>query len=464
MAVIIPFRGVLYNTAKVGKISSVIAPPYDVISSKYQDELYARHPNNFVRIELNKTAPEDKEGSDRHSRSAELLNKWIAEGVLKRDDKPAIYYYTQTYKLKDVTTQVRKGFIALAKLEDLGKGIHPHEKTLSGPKADRLKLMQATDSNMSCIFSLYSEPKLTINSLIETSLKGAAPSIDVRDDEGVENRFWRVVDADVISKVAMAMDNKALFIADGHHRYETALNYRNMMRESSIKGGITPKHTGAEPYNFVMMYFSNMDDQGMTIWPTHRVVHGLQGFTAAGFLGKCREHFNVREFKFSDSGEYGSVRNEFLSNLEASGKGKISIGLSIRGAGSYYVLILKAKDTMQKVFGNTIPDVFKNLDVTVLHSLILGRALGISQEAQEKQQNLLYVTRCDDALDAVNKDNNQLVFLLNPTRVEQVKAAAEAGFVMPQKSTYFYPKLLSGLVINLLDGKQPKQVMDTSKV
>ncbi len=449
MAVIIPFRGVLYNKSKFGNINGVMAPPYDVISPKYQDELYARHPNNFVRIELNKTTPEDKEGSDRYSRSAELLNKWLAEGVLKRDDKPAIYYYTQTYKLKDVTTQVRKGFIALAMLEDFGKGIHPHEKTLSGPKADRLKLMQATDSNMSCIFSLYSEPTLATNALIEASVRGVAPYIEARDDDGIENRLWKVTDADVISKVALAMANKALFIADGHHRYETALNYRNMMREIAIN------HTGGEPFNFVMMYFSNMDDQGMTIWPTHRVVHGLQGFNASGFLGKCREHFNVREFKFADSGEYGSMRNEFLGNLEASGRDRISIGLSIRGAGSYYVLILKAKDTMHKVFGDTIPDVFKNLDVTVLHSLILGRVLGISQEAQEKQSNLIYVKSHDEALDVVNRDKNQLAFLLNPTRIEQVKSVAEAGFVMPQKSTYFYPKLLSGLVINLLDGKTP---------
>jgi len=458
MAVIIPFRGVLYNKLKVGSINNVTAPPYDVISPKYQDELYARHPNNFVKIELNKTTLEDKEGSDRYSRSAELLNKWLEEGVLKRDDKPAIYYYTQTYKLKDVTTQVRKGFIALAKLEDFGKGIHPHEKTLSGPKADRLKLMQTSGSNLSCIFSLYSEPTFAINALIEASVRGTAPHIEARDDDGVENRLWRVTDADVISKIAMAIDNKALFIADGHHRYETALNYRNMMRESS------PNHTGVEPYNFVMMYFSNMDDQGMTIWPTHRVVHGLQGFNPSGFLEKCKEHFNVREFKFSDSGEYGSVRSEFLSNLEASGRGKISIGLSIRGAGSYYVLILKGKETMQKVFGNTIPDVFKNLDVTVLHSLLLDRVLGIGQEAQEKQQNLTYVKSYDEALDAVNRDNNQLVFLLNPTRIEQVKAAAEAGFVMPQKSTYFYPKLLSGLVINLLDSKPANGVIPLAKV
>jgi len=236
------------------------------------------------------------------------------------------------------------------------------------------------------------------------------------------------------------MDDKALFIADGHHRYETALNYRNMQREKK------PDYTGSEPFNYVMMYFSNMDDEGMTIWPTHRVVHSLKGFDADGFVAKCAEHFDISEFPYKSTDE-PKVREQFLKELEASGAKDVALGLHIRARDKYYLLSIKSHD-MDKVFGGSIPDVFKSLDVTVLHSLVFARILGMTQEAQEKQENLIYVKSFDEAIAACSNDNNQLVFLLNSTKIEQVKAVALAGFVMPQKSTYFYPKLLSGLTIN----------------
>ncbi|HXI09491.1 MAG TPA: DUF1015 domain-containing protein [Thermodesulfobacteriota bacterium] len=447
MAEIIPFRGVLYNAAKVGDMNKVMAPPYDVISPKKQDELYARHPNNIVRLDLNKTTPADTDADNRYTRAAATLQKWLSEGILLRDERPALYYYTQTYTLKDGTKQTRKGFISLARLVDFGKGVHPHERTLSGPKADRLKLMQASSANFSCIFSLYSEPGLGINALFDRASKALSPAIAVQDDDGIENTVWRIDDPAIISSVTEAMKDKTLFIADGHHRYETALNYRNMMRE---KAG---SFTGDEPYNYVMMYLSNMDDTGMTIWPTHRVVHSLKGFDAGSFLAECSKYFAVTEFAYDPSSE-AAVRKEFLKKLESSEK--TSFGLHIRRKDAYYVLTIKSADTMDSVFGSTIPDVFKDLDVTVLHSLVFARILGMTQEAQEAQQNLIYIKSSEEALNAMNDDANQLVFLLNPTKIEQVKAVAEAGSVMPQKSTYFYPKLLTGLTINLLADKTPE--------
>lgn len=447
MAEIIPFRGVLYNAAKVGEMSKVMAPPYDVISPGKQDELYARHPNNIVRLDLNKTTPADTDADNRYTRAAATLQKWLSESILLRDERPAFYYYTQTYTLKDGTKQTRKGFISLAKLVDFGKGVHPHERTLSGPKADRLKLMQASSANFSCIFSLYSEPGLGINALFDSAAKTISPAIAVKDDDGIENTVWRIDDPAIISSVTDAMKDKTLFIADGHHRYETALNYRNMMRE---KAG---NSTGAEPYNYVMMYLSNMDDTGMTIWPTHRVVHSLKDFDAASFLAECSKYFAVTEFAYDSSNE-AAVRKEFLKKLESSEK--TSFGLHIRRKDAYYVLTIKSADTMDSVFGATIPDVFKDLDVTVLHSLVFAKILGMTQEAQEAQQNLIYIKSSEEALNAMQDDANQLVFLLNPTKIEQVKAVAEAGSVMPQKSTYFYPKLLTGLTINLLTDKTPE--------
>jgi uncharacterized protein (DUF1015 family) len=445
MAEIVPFRGVLYNPAKVGDLNKVMAPPYDVISPKKQDELYERHPNNIIRIILGKTSPKDTPGDDRYSRSAADLEKWMGEGVLAHDESPALYYYTQIY-IQDGSRHTRKGFIGLSRLVDFGKGIHPHEKTLSGPKADRLKLMQACDANMSCIFTLYSDPVLKVNKLLEAATAGKAPDIDVTDDDGIVNRIWKVEDQQTLNGVIEAMKDKSLFIADGHHRYETALNYRNMMRE---KAG---SFTGNEPFNFIMMYFSNMDDEGMTIWPTHRVVHSLKGFDADAFLAKCKEYFDLREFAYTTASE-STVRASFLKELEKSGAKTVSLGLHIRARDIYYLLSFKSNDVMDKVFGDSIPEVFKGLDVTVLHSLVFARILGMTQEAQEKQENLIYVKSYDEAISACSNDQNQLVFLLNATKIEQVKSVALAGFVMPQKSTYFYPKLLSGLTLNLFDSK-----------
>ncbi|MCL4872703.1 DUF1015 family protein [bacterium] len=441
MAEIIPFRGVLYNPAKVGDLNKVMAPPYDVIPPAKQDELYDRHPNNVIRLIFGKVRPEDREGSDRYSRAASDFQRWLSEGVLVQDERPCMYYYTQTYSEKDGSRKTRKGFIALSKLMDFGKGIHPHERTLSGPKADRLKLMQASDANFCSIFSLYSDPALKANKLLDAAASGRKPDIDVTDDDGTVNRVWRVDDQKVLDVITESMKDKALFIADGHHRYETALNYRNMMRE---KAG---NQTGNEPYDYVMMYFSNMDDEGMTIWPTHRVVHSLVDFNPDGFLSKCAGYFDLREFSYGKPDE-AAVREAFLKELKKAGESAVALGLHIRARDIYYLLTIKSQDTMDKVFGGAIPEVFKRLDVTVLHSLIFAKILGMTQEAQERQENLVYVKSFEEVIAACSNDKNQLVFLLNNTKIEQVKAVAEAGFVMPQKSTYFYPKLLSGLTIN----------------
>lgn len=447
MADIMPFRAVIYNHEKVGDMNKVMAPPYDVISAKLQDELYSRHANNFVKIDLNKTTPKDSVKDDRYSRAAALLSDWLAAGVLTRDDRPAIYYYTQTYREKDGTNQTRKGFIALTRLEEFGKGsIHPHEKTLSGPKADRLRLMQTTGANLSCIFSLYSEPELGINKLLEGATAEVPPVIDVKDDDAIVNRVWRVDDPTVIAQTARAMKGRALFIADGHHRYETALNYQKEMLAK------TKTPTGREAFNYIMMYCSNMDDEGMTIWPTHRVIHNLEILDANAFLARCKEHFKIDELPYN-AGNEAAKRIELKSKVEDAGRSNIAFGLHIKDINVYYVLTLKDKDTMAKVFGTKIADVFKGLDVTVLHTLILSNILGITAEAQEKQTNLVYVKKSDEAIDAVDKGNNQIAFILNPTRIGQVKEVALTGQVMPQKSTYFYPKLLSGLTINILDNE-----------
>ncbi len=443
MADIIPFRGMLYNPAKVGDLSKVMAPPYDVISPKKQDELYSRHPNNIIRLILRKKTEAGALPDEAYNEAALDLDAWVKDGIFQRDERPAIYYYAQTYALTDGATQCRKGFIALSRLEEFGKGrIHPHEKTLSGPKADRLKLMQKCNANLSAIFSLYSDHSLETNKILNGHVSGKPPVIDVVDDDGIHNTLWRIDDAAVIERVQSLMKDKPLFIADGHHRYETALNYR----ELRLKTEKNP--TGNEPYNYVMMYFSNMDDEGMTIWPTHRIIHGIDGFDADKFLKECNEYFDMEAVEY-DNGNEKRQRAYFVKKIESSGKSRTTFGLKMQGRSAFYVLTLKSRDVMDRVFGANIPEVFKGLDVTVLHSLVLSNILGITSEAQESQKNIIYVKKADEAISAMADQKNQLAFILNPTKIEQVEAVAEAGLVMPQKSTYFYPKLLSGLVQNI---------------
>ena len=442
MAIIVPFKGLLYDKEKVKDLSKVMAPPYDVISPEFQIELYKRHPENIIKLILGKTSPDDKAGSDRYSRAAADFSKWQKQGVLSRDEKPALYAYFQSYTPKGGVETTRKGFIGAVKLEELGKGsIHPHEKTLSGPKADRLSLMKACNANLSCIFAIYPEGKdapkeKTINRLLDSAVQGE-PIIDVSGDDGVRNRVWRVDDSASIKKITEAMKGKPLFIADGHHRYETALNYKKFMLDQ------TKNPTFEEPFNYAMMYFTSMNDDGLEIWPTHRVVHGLKGFDAGKFIEKCKEYFIVEDFP-------RVKKDEFLKKMAENSREKTRFGVAIRGEDAYRLISLKDKSMMDSLFGNSIAEEHKTLDVSILHFLILNRILGISQESQEKQENLVYVKDMAGALKAVEEGSNQLVFLMNPTKVEDVKRVSEAGLLMPQKSTYFYPKLLSGLVINPL--------------
>lgn len=449
MADVAPLKGLLYNPEKINALGKVMAPPYDVISSEMQDSLYERHLYNVVRLILGKTSPEDKPGSDRYSRAAEDLKEWVEEGVLKQDDRPAIYYYAQDYTLSDGTTHTRKGFIARVKLEELGKGsIHPHEKTLSGPKADRLSLMKMMKSNLSCIFSIYPETEGTpadkrATSILEAATKGVEPIVKATGDDGVDNMLWRVVDEEVIEGVVTEMKDKSLFIADGHHRYDTAVNYRDYMRKE------TGKDSGDEDFDYVLMYFASMEDEGLDILPTHRVVHSIEDFNSAVFIASLSKYFSVEVITYNDSTK-AKAREDFLKKLSEGVGGPTRLGLHIRGANSLILLTLKDVSVMDEFFAPDIPEVYKTLDVSVLHSLVLNKVLGITQEAQEKQTNLLYVKGNKEIFESVNKGDNQMIFIMNPTSMEEVRDVSLAGQLMPQKSTYFYPKILSGLIFNLL--------------
>lgn len=444
MATLHPFKGIHYNQKLVKDIEKVLAPPYDVISPDYQDELYKRDPANIIRLIL------AKEGAGKDARYKDALNdfnRWRADNILEKEEKPAIYFYTQEYSVGD-EKYLRKGFIAARDLEEFGKGtIYPHEKTLSGPKKDRLKLMKAIKCNLSSIFSIFSDsdlkPKEKPTSLLEEAAKGKAPLIEATDDDGIINRVWVIDDKSVIDKLCAVMEGRPVFIADGHHRYETALNYRDFMRSKLDAPG---------PYDSIMMYFSSMDDEGMVVMPTHRAIFGLTRFNGDDLLRYLEKYFFIDDFFFDEHLE-PVAKDRFLDKLYGSDtvRSSVSFGLYIKGKDSYNILTLKDMSLLDELLDKELPEVYKTLDVTVLHSVILERILHISQAAQEKKTNIKYIKDLDDAIDEVKNGDMQMVFLMNPTKITQVKAVAEAGLVMPQKSTYFYPKLLTGLTINPLD-------------
>jgi uncharacterized protein (DUF1015 family) len=439
MAKIAPFRALRFNPDRINDPGSVMAPPYDVISPELQDELYRRSPCNIVRLILGKTEDADDETDNRYIRAAADFRDWQEQDVLVRDAEPSIYLYDEEYAAEGVGRVVRKGFLALARLEDFASGVvKPHEKTLSGPKTDRLNLIKACGANFSPIFGLYSDPCCVLEALCR-DLRARRPDLEVTDDEGVIHRLWQVTDPAIINKSRELLDNKPLFIADGHHRYETALNYRNLMREK------VGTFTGRELFNFVLMYFANMEDQGLQIFPTHRLVHNLPDFGLKPFLATLNEFFEVeaRDMNPDDPASRGEVREI----LKQKGAQKDTLALYAGGQSIYY-LTLRDEKVMDRFFDEKASKALRTLDVSVLHRLVLEQLLGITPEAQEKQTHLKYVKNFDEPFSLVQSGEFQLAFLMNATRMSEVRDVANAGEKMPQKSTYFYPKLLTGLVIN----------------
>ncbi|MFQ5799350.1 MAG: DUF1015 domain-containing protein [Bacteroidota bacterium] len=424
MPIIKPFRAVRYNPAKVD-LNAVVAPPYDVITPEQQNELYQRHPYNIVRLILGRE-------EDRYTSAANSYHNWLKEGVFLRDVKLGIYYLTQTFVM-DGNTFERKGVILRCRLEEFEKRIVlPHEKTLSKPKEDRLKLLHLTKANFSQIFSFYSDPERTVDAIVEPFLR-TDPLTQV-SFEGVEHSVWNVTESAALKAVAACFQNKQAFIADGHHRYETALVYRDRHEERN------PRHTGAEPYNYTMMYLANMDDSGLLVLPTHRLVYGLKHFDRESFLQQLGVDFDCEVFD-----DFQTLQRSLVEARQHA------FGMIAGGDPNFYLLRLRGDKLASDIVGQSTAQHRAGLDVTLLHGAVLEKILHISPESQLEQTNLSYAHDADEVLGAVRTGKAQIGFLMNPTRIEQVRAVALAGHVLPQKSTHFYPKLLSGLLINRLD-------------
>jgi len=410
MAEIIPFKGILYNVSKVSG-EDVVAPPYDIITPEYKDALYNKSPYNIVRIDFGKEQEGDNKIENKYKRASEFFNSWLKNGVLVKSKGPAFYAHEVDYGIKGQRKKLR-GFFSLVKLEELGKGIYPHECTHSKPKADRLSVMRACNANISPIFSLYNSPGKKASGVTGMVMDTEKPYIEAKDPDGAIHRLWIIEDKKNIEIIANDLKGKAVFIADGHHRYETALEFQEEMKE---------KHSGtagAELFNYVLMFLANIADEGLTILPTHRLVREMP----ENSFNVLAEFFDIKELQASDD-----ISQTIYGHKNAIGFCKCD---------GDYKYILKYKGSGL----DNLHPALRGLDVTVLHELIFKKLLKVTDIAYEM-----------DVKETVRKVKDGLydaAFFLNPTRVEDVERVALSGVRMPPKSTYFYPKLLTGLVIN----------------
>ena len=444
MAKILPFRGVTYSKGKFGRdLTELITQPYDRITPERQAKYYHRHPNNFVRVVLGKRFACDDEYYNYYTRGAGYLNCWLDENVLVSAEKPAIYAYHQVFEVDDRQI-VRKGFIALAELEPPGKGVKAHEKTLAGPKADRLNLTRHIRAQVGHIFMLYSDPRKVADEALEQAIANREPDFVAKDWFGNEHMLWAITDPETIKIVQNTLDDKTLFIADGHHRYETAVNY---WKECESKG-LKPEPDATETFRNRMMTFINMDDPGLVVLPTHRVLHSVKNFELASFLKSVAQNFDSEEFPFDKPDEFDSAMNKMKI---LGDDGKHAFVFVPKNSNKIFLLTLKNESIMDNAITEPVSANWKRLDVTILHKLILENLLGIDAKALEEKRNLYYIRNKDDGFKYLRDDPDvQGVFYINATKVEQVKKIASAGERMPQKSTDFYPKLLTGMVINKL--------------
>jgi uncharacterized protein (DUF1015 family) len=432
-----PFQAYRYDTNVAGDVAKCIAPPYDVIDEALQSDLYDRSDYNIVRVIKGKAEASDSQADNVYTRAAASFNQWVSSGALKSDAVPAIYAYVQNFQIEGEDFQ-RSGFVALGKLSEFGKGVQPHEKTLDGPKADRLNLMRATAAQFGQIFMLYDDPKMVADEVIGRS--AAKPSLmDFCDDNDVRHRLFAVDNQEDVTAVAVMMNDKHPVIADGHHRYETALNYYYETQNPDAQ--------------FRMMTFVNMRNEGLVVLATHRLVANLAKFDINDLTAKLAESFEIAEFAFTGDADKRSAEDKMFASMKVDfAAHKNSFGI-YAADGKFYKAILKDASVMDIVCEGA-SRAAKGLDVNVLHSLILDKNLGIGEKELAAQSNIAYIKDIGPAVEKsiakVDSGESQVVLFMNPTKVEQIRDVAAAGEKMPQKSTFFYPKVFTGLVINKL--------------
>jgi uncharacterized protein (DUF1015 family) len=426
-----PFNGVRYDMARVGALADVVAPPYDVIDPALQDKLYDTSPYNVIRLELNREEPGDAATANRYTRAAVFLNDWLKDGVLAEDAAAALYLYHQSFTVLG-TTYTRKGFLARVRLEPFGEGkIYPHEQTLAGPKADRLALYRATRYNISPIFGLYADPDATVLRAVEAGLRDRTP-LEATDHLGVQNRLWPIDDPKTHTLVQGLMGPRPIFIADGHHRYETGLKYRDECAAAGTLAGPD------DPANFCMMMLVGMSDPGLLIMPTHRLVSGFQNLTAEALVERLAPEFDVRI-----KGKGPESARAVWEEIATSGAQEM-LGFGTSYDDHWLTTRLRSDSVMDRLAPDHSPE-WRSLGVSILHVFVFKRLLNPLGNPTYRYVHLL-----DEVTADVAAQRCDLACLVQPAGMDHVESIASKLEKMPPKSTYFYPKLLSGLVLNPL--------------
>lgn len=444
------FHGLRYDLGHVGSLSDVVCPPYDVIGPELHEALYKRHPSNFVRLELNREEPGDDDRNNKYSRAASFLRNWRSEGVLFKEAKPALYVYHQIFEVEG-REFTRRGFMGRCRLSRFGQGqVFPHEETLSGPKQDRLLLTRETKANLSQIFGLYPDDDNAVQQVLENAVAGTAP-LECTDHLGVLHRMWPVTDVGLVSQVAGLMSEKPIFIADGHHRYETACNYRDEI--AAAHGGELPT---AHPANFVLMMCVSMYDPGLAVLPTHRLFRGLPPMSAEQLKAKLGDNFTCRV-----AGEGTDLATSVWEEIEtADAQGTLGLFTNQDERWTLATITEAGKARMAEISTDHSAD-WQALGVSILHRLVMENLLGARDLPKPKYvHSVAEVIESLDQGDLAGRDATgvvsqggqfELAALVMPATVDHIRQISLHGEVMPAKSTYFYPKLLGGLVVHPLE-------------
>jgi uncharacterized protein (DUF1015 family) len=454
MADIQPFRAHRYDSNRVA-LKDVLTQPYDKISPAMRERYYAASPYNLIPVEKGRTSPDDSPENNVYTRAARKTDEWIAKKILVQDSAPGIYIYSQEFLVPGTQMRrVRIGFIALTRIEDYDAHVvFRHERTLSAPKADRIELLRRTRAQTGQLFLLYDDSTRQIDTWLEQTARTAPPVVNLQDEFGVTHKLWPVSDPAFVARIQKVMGEKKLVIADGHHRYETALNYRNECRERS---GKTDPLAASE---FAMATFINTHSRGLTILPTHRLVSNIPNFGFERFRESLAGLFDWYSYPFANAEERATAYAEFRKDLDRPNHGRRAMGVYPgeihAGTGAFYLFALRKEVDLETELPGVSPEQ-AGLDVVLLHRLILEKGLGITAEAVAGEKNLSYEREMDASIAAVDRGEVQIAFLLNPVHVEQVTKIALAGDVLPQKSTDFYPKLLSGLAVYRVEGRIDK--------
>ena len=432
-----PFKAFRFDAGVVGNVGNCIAPPYDVIEDDQREQLYKKSRHNLVRIIKGKTMASDNGQDNQYTRAAEYLASWIKEGVLKQDLAETIYAYVQDFVVAG-TAYHRRSFIALAKLEDFGDIVKPHEQVLHKPMADRLNLKRATSADFGLVFMLYDDEKKLADGIIEQAAR-REPLLDFMDEQDVRHRIFAIANEQNIEQIVKMMSDKSCIIADGHHRYTTGLTYS--------------EESGNPAAKYQMLAFANIHQDGLVVLATHRLVGNLENFSMKKLIESLGEKFRITKFEFSSAQTKDGTEQKMLELMHAE-HDKDESAFGIYGAdNAFYVAVLKDKRTMDSIVPDMSP-AWKTLDVSVLHKLILEELLGIGQERLAEGENLQYVkdtpNAIADSIGRVDAGRKQAAFFMNPVKMQQLKMVTQAGERMPQKSTYFYPKVYTGLTINKL--------------